>query len=211
MKQHIRAIVMVGFLLVLAGASAIAQMPQPFSADFTQGTANGRKVTGKWYLSGPKMRMEMNAPQQAKSGPFGGNMVMIVDSGTKTAYMLMAQAQMYMEIPASGARDMQGMQNLTNLAHGSDPCAGNPDFTCKKVGTETINGRSCDKWEMTGKNGHKSTAWVDQKLYFPIHGQDSEGNVWDFTNIKEGAQDASLFVVPPGYRKFDAAAMGRTK
>lgn len=74
-----------------------------------------------------------------------------------------------------------------------------------------MNGRGCDKWEMTDKNGHKTTAWIDQKLDAVIWLQEYDGTLTNFTNIKEGAQDASLFVVPPGYRKFDASAFGQPK
>ncbi len=103
---------------------------------------------------------------------------------------------------------MQGMRNLQHLS-GGDMCSSNPGATCKRVGSETVNGRSCDKWEMTDQSAHKTTAWVDHKLHFPIKMQEQDGTVTDFTNIKEGAQDASLFVVPPGYRKFDASSFSR--
>jgi Domain of unknown function (DUF4412) len=197
------------FVFVVAGLSALAQKPQPFSADFATSTPNGIKMTGRWFFSPPKMRMDMTSPAQSKgTSPFGGNMSMIIDGSTKTSYMLMPQAQMYMEMQAQGSRDMQGMHNLESLTHGGDPCGGRADVTCKKVGTETVNGRSCDKWEMTDKNGRKNTAWIDQKLFAPVRVLDANGSVTDFTNIKEGPQDASLFVVPPGYRKFDAGALG---
>jgi outer membrane lipoprotein-sorting protein len=212
-SQRVRIQLTVLVLFVLASVAAQAQKPQPFSADFASTSANGRKTTGKWFFSPPKMRMDMTTPPEAqgKGSPFGGNVSMIIDGTTKTSYMLMPQAHMYMEIQATGAQDMQGMRNLESLSHGGDLCAGNQGSTCKKVGTETMNGRSCDKWEMTDKNSHKSTVWVDQKLFFPVRVQEYEGTVTDFTNIKEGAQDASLFVVPPGYQKFDASAFGRQK
>ena len=103
---------------------------------------------------------------------------------------------------------LQRMPKLQDLK--SDPCAGNQDVTCKKVGTETVNGRSCDKWEATKKDGQKDTFWIDQKLRFPIKTQ--TGNVTtEFTNIKEGAPDPALFKVPAGYRKLDAGAFGGQK
>jgi hypothetical protein len=210
--QRVRIHLAVLVLFVLAGLPALAQRPQPFSADFATTSANGTKNSGKWFFSPPKMRMDMTAPAQSKgSNPFGGNVSMIIDGSTKTSYMLMPQAQMYMEIQAEGPRDAQGMRNLESLTHGAEPCGGRTDVTCKKVGSETVNGRSCDKWEMTDKNGQKNTVWIDQKLYAPIKVVEASGSVTDFTNIKEGPQDASLFVVPPGYHKFDASAFGRPK
>jgi outer membrane lipoprotein-sorting protein len=210
--QKVRIQLAVLALFVLASVAAQAQMPQPFSADFSSTTPNTPAKTGKFYFSQSKMRMDMTMPQgQGKGSPFGGNVSMIINSTTHTSYMLMPQAHMYMEIQATGAQDMQGMRNLESLSHGGDLCSSNPGSSCKKVGTETMNGRSCDKWEMTDKNAHKSIVWVDQKLFFPVRVQEYEGTVTDFTNIKEGAQDASLFVVPPGYQKFDASAFQRQR
>jgi hypothetical protein len=209
MKQRIRVSLAI-FVLFLASSWARAQKPQPFSADFSTTTADGMKKTGKWFFSPPKMRMDITMAQGG-SNPFGGNVSMIIDGSTHVNYMLMPEQHMYMEMQASGARDAQGVRNLESLSRGGDPCVGNPGSTCKKLGTETVNGRDCDKWEMTDKNGRKSTAWIDQKLSAVIRLQEYDGTLTNFTNIKEGAQDASLFVVPPGYRKFDASAFGQPK
>jgi outer membrane lipoprotein-sorting protein len=171
-------------------------------------SANGNvNMKGKVFMSLPKMRMDMSDTSQHQSGPFGGKMSMIVDGDSKMAYMLMPEAQMFMEFPAdSKSPMMQRMPNLRDL--NSDPCAGRQDVSCKKLGTETVNGRSCDKWEATDKTGKKETFWIDQKLHFPIKSQTAGGMTTEFTNIKEGAQDPALFKVPAGYRKFDASAMG---
>lgn len=80
-------------------------------------------------------------------------------------------------------------------------------MTCKKVGTETVNGRLCDKWVMTDKHGATTTAWIDQKLFYPIKTQTSSGETFELTNVKEGRQDDSLFQPPAGYRKMDLGSM----
>jgi hypothetical protein len=115
---------------------------------------------------------------------------------------------MYMEFPTDANSPLTQRTPKWQDFKG-DPCTfGNrQDATCKKVGTETVNGRSCDKWEITDKNGKKETLWIDQKLHFPIKSTDGQVTT-EFTNIKEGAQDASLFKVPAGYRKFDMGSMG---
>ncbi len=207
MKQRLSATLAICVLFLLS-SFALAQMPQPFSADMSTTSANGNaNMKGKFFMSLPKMRVDMADTAQRQAGPFGGKMSMIVDGDSKIAYMLMPDAQMYMEFPADAKSPMmQRMPNLKDL--NSDPCAGRQDVTCKKVGTETVNGRSCDKWESTDKAGKKETFWIDQKLHFPIKSQTAGGMTTEFTNIKEGAQDPALFKVPAGYRKFDAAAMG---
>lgn len=208
MKQKLSlASVVCAFALMFVQKSA-AQMPQPFSSDLTMTTNGAVNMKGKMFFSAPRVRMEMSpAGGSAPRGPMGGRMVMIMDGDSKTSYMLMPEQQMYMEFPADGNSPMTGrMPKLTDFS--SVPCKGRQDVTCKKIGTETVNGRACDKWELTDKSGEKSYFWIDQNLHFPIKSQSKDATM-EFTNIKEGAQDAALFKVPAGYRKLDAGGMGR--
>lgn len=211
MKQNLFARLAVCMLLFLAVSTAFAyQMPQPFSADFSTTSANGNaNMKGKFYFSPPKVRMDMTDTGQHQAGPFGGKMSMIMDGDAKMAYMLMPDQQMYMEFPTNANNPMTQRQTQWQDFKG-DPCTFDKEHsaTCKKLGTETVNGRSCDKWEVTQKNGDKETLWIDQKLHFPVRVTNGQ-TISDFTNIKEGAQDASLFKVPAGYRKFDMGSMQR--
>jgi uncharacterized protein DUF4412 len=210
-KQNLFARLAVCMLLFLAVTTAFAyQMPQPFSADFTSTSANGNaNMKGKFFFSPPKVRMDMTETAQRQAGPFGGKMSMIMDGDAKMAYMLMPDQQMYMEFPTNANNPMTQRQTQWQDFKG-DPCTFDKEHsaTCKKLGTETVNGRSCDKWEVTQKNGDKETLWIDQKLHFPVRVTNGQ-NTTDFTNIKEGAQDASLFKVPAGYHKFDMGSMGQ--
>jgi outer membrane lipoprotein-sorting protein len=194
---------------MLLSLPVLAQMPQPFSADFTTTSANGNaNMKGKFFFSLPKVRMDMTDTGQRHAGPFGGKVSMIMDGDAKMAYMLMPEQQMYMEFPTNANNPMTQRQTQWQDFKG-DPCTFSKDqgATCKKLGSETVNGRSCDKWEVDEKSGRKETLWIDQKLHFPIRMTDGQITS-DFTNIKEGAQDASLFKVPSGYHKFDASMMG---
>ena len=212
MKQRLSLPLAICTLMLLGIPAAFAyQMPQPFSADMSTTSANGNtNMKGKVFFSLPKFRMDMtDTSQRQAQGPFGGKMSMIVDGDAKTAYMLMTEQQMYMEFPTDANSPMAQRTPKWQDFKG-DPCTfdNRKDATCKKVGTETINGRSCDKWEITDKSGKKETLWIDQKLHFPIKSSDGQITT-EFTNIKEGAQDAALFKVPSGYRKFDPGAMGQ--
>lgn len=203
-----KRIAVLSVLLLLAAVPLIpaaqAQMPTlpQFSADMHVSHAGGRgeSVDGKVYFGGKKIRMDMNSQ--------GHEMEMINDLGAKTSYMIMPQQQMYMEFHA-GAMGPMGRQRMPDLKPAYDfnnPCANQQGVTCKKLGTETINGRACDKWEFTESSGTQ-TAWIDQKLHFPIKTLSSDGSSMEMTNIKEGTQDASLFEVPAGYRKMDMPGM----
>jgi hypothetical protein len=207
-KQNIAVRMAASLLLCLAlSTSAFAfQGPQPFSADSTTTSTNGNlNMSGKIYVSMPSLRMDIDNASSGKSA-MGGKMSMIVNTSNNTNYMLMHDQHMYMEFPANADGPGQRMPKFQDFMKGNDPCAGNPGATCKKAGTETVNGRSCDKWEMTDKSGKAETIWMDQKLHFPI--KVINGNITtQHTNVKEGPQDASLFKVPAGYQKLDAGAM----
>lgn len=211
MKQSLSVRLAIACLLLFSVSAALAQTPQPFSADYSTTSANGNlNMSGKAYLDLPRMRMDINNAGNGKqAGPFGGKMSMIMDGGAKTMYMLMPEQQMYMEFHTDQDSAMtKSMPKLQDMMHGGDPCAGREGATCKKLGTESVNGRSCDKWEVTQKSGKSETFWIDQKLHFPIKMVNGDITT-QYTNIKEGAQDASLFKVPSGYRKFDASAFGQ--
>ena len=189
--------------LALCSATLVAQAPgfSPFSADMKMESAKGAaaSASGKMYFDGGNMRMEMS--QQ------GHDVAMITNTKSQTTYMVMPQQHMYMEIhPGQG---MMG-RNIPSIKPPSDPnnpCANQPGTTCTKVGTETVNGRVCDKWEFTNKDGHHSTAWVDQKLHFPIKTVGEDGSRFELSNVQEGSQPASLFQPPAGFRKMDMGGM----
>jgi outer membrane lipoprotein-sorting protein len=205
-KQNLMVRAVLCALLFVAPAFAF-QMPVPFSADMSTTSAHGNlNITGKVYFSLPNMRMEMNTPSQAKSS--GGKRIVIVDSAAKKMYMVMAEKQMYMEFSTDQDSPMtQRMPSVQDMLKSGDMCAGDEGATCKKIGTESVDGRPCEKWLKTEKSGKTETFWLDQKLHFPI--KMSVGDTTTvYTNIKEGAQDASLFKVPAGLQKLDMGATG---
>lgn len=197
-------------LVLMAVPAAFAQMPSPFSADMSTTSSHGNlNMTGKVFLSLPNMRIDMTGATDKSSGPMGGKkMSIIVDTPAKKMYMVMTEQHMYMEFSTDQDSPMTHLPNMQAiLKSGSNPCAARDGATCKKVGTESIDGRSCDKWEMTEKDGKVETFWMDQKLHFPI--KMISGDITTiYTNIKEGPQDASLFKVPAGMQKVDMGSMG---
>ena len=186
------------FVLVLS-AVAVGQVytPQPFSADIAATSHNGQQMTGKYYFSPPSFRMDMAQKGQSLS--------VIVDGSTQTSYTVMHDRHMYIETKANQTNPMAARAPQGPTFDASHPCG--KDMTCQKVGTETVNGRVCDKWVGTDKQGHTGTGWIDQKLMYPIKAIGNDGSSWDMTNIKEGRQDASLFQPPAGYQKMDLSGM----
>ena len=193
--------------LLLLCAFALAQMPVQFSADMvmTPGKAGGMATNGKFFFGGTKMRMEMNGG--------GQQMIMITDLDRKVVDQLMPQQQMYMEHAMGQPMGGRGPAMPEIKAYDpNNPCSNDPDVTCRKVGTEMMNGRMCDKWEFTAKpgtHGSTRTLWIDHSTRIPIKTAMPDGMTMEFKNIKEGAQSASLFQVPPGYQKMDLGNMMR--
>lgn len=206
--RFVRALAVPALIFALS-ITASAQMPQPFSADMST-TSNGAvQMKGQFHFSAPNIRMDMtDTGAHQRGGPGGGKMSMIIDGAKKTSYTLMHDQQMYMEFSANSARPMRQNMPPRIEDYRSDPCSSREFASCKKVGTETVNGRACDKWEAVEKSGDKFTFWIDQKLHFPIKSQ-TKDTTTEFTNIKEGPQDAALFTVPATYKKFDPGAFGR--
>jgi hypothetical protein len=194
-------------LAVLFGAfslSAIAQVvPQvsPFSADMQITSSRGgdaREINGKMYFTSSHMRMDL------ESGPHGAS-TLITNMATQTTDMLMPQQHMYMEFKADQAMMARrpGMTpSIKPFSDPNNPCSGETGATCKNLGVEQVNGRSCDHWQITHKDGKVTNTWIDQKLHFPIKSV-SDDSTWQLTNIKEGEPSASLFEIPSGYRKMD--------
>ncbi|HET7441534.1 MAG TPA: hypothetical protein VFJ47_09545, partial [Terriglobales bacterium] len=167
--------------------------------------------TGKIYVSDDKMRFESQSQG-------AGNVAMVWDVGRQTRYILMPERRMYMDYsPVMGAK----MPEIPYL-HPSDINDACPEWhkmavqmnhadkwgTCRKVGNDTVNGRSAVKYEGTSNDGKSSQIWIDSKLRYVTKYQQKDGNGMELRNIEEVAQPASLFVVPPGYQKFDMPGMG---
>ena len=190
----------VALLFSVAASLAFAQLPNipQFSADMKTTGQDGHTGAGKMYWGSGRIRFDMNAQSHDVS--------MINDSAKKTTYMIMHQQRMYMEMGANNPMGPRVRMPDIKPYDPDNPCANEEGYTCKKVGAETVNGRSCDKWEFTGSQG-KRTAWIDQRLHFPIRIVSPDGTTTDVTNVKEGSQPASLFEVPAGYTKMDLGGM----
>lgn len=185
-------------VVLLSAMSLLAQTPSQFSSDLKI-TAKEMPGTGKLYVAGPKVRMDMSI--EGNPGT-----TIITDSERKIAYMLMP-GNMYMEMSTEGkAAKKQGPQ--WRMYNAANPCADIPDMTCQKTGTGIADGRLCDKWSFTDKKGRSNmTVWIDQKNGIPIKSEMSDGTKVELLNIKEGPQSPSLFEVPSGYKKFGLGNM----
>lgn len=178
---------------------------EDFSAKAVNVRGKDSTNEGKVYVTKDKMRVESN-----QMNDHGG--VAIINFSTQTNTILMPDRKMYMELPHDQGPAAQRMKGLFRIGSADDACgdwrrmtSAKPNATCRKIGSDTVNGRSTVKYEATSDNGKAGTFWIDSKLRFPIKWQESEDG-GELQDIKEGSQPASLFEIPSDYQKFQMPA-----
>ena len=193
-----------GMLLVgtAASATALPRPTVPYVADVTMdmsGHGSGHQkmeVKGKVYMDGDMERRETSV--------MGRTSVVITRRDKNVTWVLMPERSVYVEHPIGGKYD--------------DPYASwnKAGVTLTKVGEEKLNGVEATKYRAEAKasDGHMDTGFVwltkeniPVRLEANVKGQESK-LVVNYTNIKTGKQDASLFEVPTGYHKMDMSQMG---
>lgn len=184
----------VTFTSLRAGTPPPYEMPKQFSTQI-ETTVQGTKNTMTIYVDGNKSRAEVSV--------MGTNTITIQRGDLKVAYNLMTAQKQYMEIPMTD-------DQAKNAGSPTDPNA-----TWESLGSESLNGRKCDKYKITTVNATDaniktvSVLYVDSSSKLPIRaitGEGAEAVVMDYKNFKTGAPDASLFELPAGYTKFSIPA-----
>jgi len=202
MSRVTTAALAVGAIL-LAGAAHPA-VAQQFSADLVPLSAEHPDLPqSKIYVSGTKIRME----QQSGKG------TVLIDSAADTAFVLMPQQKTYMDVKAMGH-----MSQMFRPLDPNNPCPGweklaqetkqdDATWSCKRIGNETVGGRSAVKYEATSSKGEIAHAWIDPQLKFLVKSDDSKGSGMELRDIKEGAQPDDLFAIPADYQLTDMQQM----
>ena len=189
-----------GMLIAATVASqAVAQQSPQFKANVKmKNGADGSSASGTMYFGGAKIRTELTMD--------GQSIVVLADPSAKSQYVLMPSDKVYMQMPIG-----QGPVSIpiTGSSNPTNPCSGGSGNTdCVKGPNESINGYDAVRWDYTSAEGVRTRAWVSTKLRFPVKSEDDKGSAMEFSNIAEGAQPASLFGIPAGYKKTHMGAMG---
>ena len=171
-----------------------AAIAAEFQADFIQ-KYQGMEIKGKFYIKGNKTRTDMDMMGQKTS--------MITRMDKNVTWNVQHGAMMYLEmpIPPENAQALQPDEELKKIA------------VKKKIGSETINGYKCDKYEIIyhDKSMGKMTQWISRKLNFPIkiiyNGPQGVMST-EYNNIQSSNVKESLFEVPQGFQKMSMPAMG---
>lgn len=177
-------------------ASADSYRGPGFSGSAWVGEGGGKlEKMGSVHVGKGGFLMNMKVQGQSVSS--------LIKWDSEIVWSLMHNEKMYMEIPPA----QSGWEPYEAAA-----CAGYKGG--KKQGSDTVNGRATEKWRCTGQKtapqGEQpsdSTIWYDPALQFVIKSADDAGNIFEVRDIKTGAQSASMFKIPAGYKKFDMDAM----
>jgi hypothetical protein len=179
-----RSLLGVGLGTILLLWVGLAQAAE-FSASMIT-KASGMEIPGKIYVKGDKMRNEIQAQ--------GQTIINIMRPDKKVVWIIMPQQKAYMEMPIT-QETQQKMMTLTEKQKAK----------MKKVGTETIEGYTCDKYETTMDHQGKSTTmytWIATDLGMPIKVVSQDGSFsTEFKDIKPGEMADTLFEAPQGYQK----------
>lgn len=199
MKRITAAAATAGLAFALAAPAVAGQYSGPgFSGVAWFGeNGNADQKIGPMHVDKPGFRMETRQD--------GQHMAVLAYWDRETAYTLMLDQKMYLEIPAeqtgSSAADFEG-----------GPCDGYEN--ARKIGSETVNGRSTEKWRCTGElepvpgqQAADSTTWFDPSLGFPVREVKDNGEAFELRDIEVARQDASLFEIPADYQKLDINVM----
>jgi hypothetical protein len=200
------------FCVVLLSLFTFSAFAQEFSADFVNiGKDRSRSGPSRIFVGKDKMRIETN-----EGGEFGMGAAIMDFADNKTIILIPAQ-KMYMEsMPQMKMQESMWFRPLDpnnacpqyiSLVKRHNP---NENVTCRKVGEDTVNGRTTIKYAGTSNKG-SGFVWIDPKLRFVVKWLDDKGDGNELDNIREGSQDASLFMVPPDFHKFDMQQMMRQR
>ena len=171
-----------------------------FSAEvMTRAGGGGRSAaagesTGRFYTSKGRVRTETYRNGVVVNA-------MIIDARNRTAWQLSPERKMAVDMSANfAAAQQQANAMVQTPLDPKNPCAALPGATCQKVGSDTVAGRSTEKWEITEKDGMRMVMWIDPALHFALKVQAAQFEA-EFRNVKLAPQPDTLFQVPADYQR----------
>ncbi len=198
-KLLLSATLILASLGALPTAQASGPEPAEFSATMVQTLPQNKTITTRINVGKDVVRSEMSHDGQVR--------ITIVDNARHVAWMLNPAKKEYVQMQGGAAGGQAGPHRPPLPDEPGSPCT-QPDakLTCKKLGTETIEGRPADKWEFISKhddNTYRSLVWIDRELRVPLRQEFAGGVMSELKDIRVGPQPASLFRVPADYKKIE--------
>jgi hypothetical protein len=198
-------------VLLLACAGAFAETPpaHDFSADIVSRDATGAATgsAGRIFVSSGNVRIETsNTP----AGFF------LIDGAAATAVFVRPAQQVFMD-----ARQSSLLTQIFLPVDPNVPCSqwqaaaknasvpnASGDWHCERIDTARVDGHDTTvQYTVVSSNQESTQRWIDTALNFPVKLRQSDGATLALEHIRVAAQPASLFTVPPNYRKSDPRAL----
>lgn len=187
------------FIAVLAPHVASAQQ---FSAELLRRDAAGQISKGRLLVAGDKIRIE--APD-LQTGFF------LIRTDAKTAYFVQLDRRVFMDarqssiltellVPIDPDAPCQQWQQMAEI---SGSATGGAAWQCNRIGTETHDGHTIVKYDMTSPRGKRYSGWIDPQLRYVVRFEADDGSTTELTNVQEVRQPDDAFMIPSGLRKFD--------
>jgi len=160
-----------------------------YRAEATLTGEDGQTVPVVMVRDGDKLRWEINAEEGAST---------IINDGERT-FVITSQGGQTMAFSATGMTEQ--FQNP------ADAWQGDLAETATRTGTCSIAGQSGAEWTKTTPEDGTDTVCVTEDGII-LRATDDGRTVWETTRVDRGAQDASLFELPPGVQVIDIGNMG---
>lgn len=139
--------------------AAAAQTNVQFSATAVQSAPDGRSRESQMYIGDNQVRME--------SQRGGSQMIEIYDMKNKRALLLVPDQKIYMQREVPQQRAVNPMLPPKD----GNPCAGMPNASCVKLGSDRMFNRPVSKWEVSVEHqGEKvnSLHWIDDERFMSL-------------------------------------------
>ncbi|MEO8881019.1 MAG: hypothetical protein ABI446_11560 [Gemmatimonadaceae bacterium] len=185
--------------------------------------ANPTKPLSRIYLGDGKIRLQSEDTTSIGAivvDPGHGTTLIVndpskqyIDAGMFTPLVTVAFAPLMRVLRPAGNGDPCTQWNSAINPFGSyikqDKNNPPPQYTCKSLGAESVNGRSSQKWAVTSNDPKDKpmTIWVDDKLHLLTKTAESDGDGMEMRNIVEGPQPDSLFTPPASYKKLTISSI----
>ncbi|QSR88154.1 DUF4412 domain-containing protein [Methylacidiphilum caldifontis] len=170
------------FIVLSLHAQRPFSLPKQFSVSQVIKVGNG-EIIQRIFVDGDKIRVE---------GPTGiQQQINIIRKDKKVIYTLFPEEHIYFEHPV---KEETPLYDIT---------PGDPAAKWTLLGTDSLQGVSCDKYLMESKAG-KATFWIVKDTGAPLQIMPEKGNilvVWK--DYKVGPQPEDLFVIPSGYQQIE--------
>ncbi|MDD3952625.1 MAG: DUF4412 domain-containing protein [Lentisphaeria bacterium] len=172
--------------MMLKDFGKLLGLPEEFSAQ-VEISAGGEEaamvMNSRMFVSKSGMRYEMEMP-----GGFGTMTTLALTEGETTKiYMLSPNQKVYTELPPSPRQVYTEEQ-----------------YKIDDVGTDTVNGISCQKKNLTDPNGKVISIWLKKGDNLPVKCLLEEKGMqvsMVFKDFKPGKVDPELLKIPADYKK----------